>query len=123
MDDDDDVEESEPIQEDVEEAVEEVANNDIEVLTVAPLAPSAPTTNASLVNESDPDPINKYCTCTKSTCKCCRDVGLPVLPVRGSGCATIQFLEDEKMLVTLQYGDLVLVQRQISGSYSCVRFV
>lgn len=94
-------------------------SNDIaEAVTVAPLAPSAPTTNATAVNENDPNPINRYCTCSQSTCKCCREIGLPILPVRGPGCATMQYLEDDKMLVTIQYGDFVLAQRQISGSYS-----
>lgn len=98
-------------------------SNDIaEDITVPPLAPSAPTTN-STVNENDPNPINRYCTCSQSTCKCCREIGLPILPVRGPGCATMQYLEDDKMLVTIQYGDFVLAQRQISGSYpsdSCI---
>lgn len=118
---DDDVDDSDAAvedtdaQENVEEVVDEVSDvsNDIaEVVTVAAL----PVTNTTLdVNENDPNPINRYCTCSESTCKCCREIGLPILPVRGPGCATIQYLEDDKMLVTIQYGDFVIAQRQISG--------
>lgn len=108
--------ENEPVQDDVEDVVDEVSDvsNDIaEVVTVAAI----PTTNSTLdVNENDPNPINRYCTCSEATCKCCREIGLPILPVRGPGCATVQYLEDDKMLVTIQYGDFVIAQRQISGT-------
>lgn len=109
-------------QDDVEDVVEDVSdvNNDIaaEIATVAAI----PTTNTTLdVNENDPNPINRYCTCSESTCKCCREIGLPILPVRGPGCATVQYLEDDKMLVTIQYGDFVIAQRQISGSIKVSR--
>ncbi|KAG4078004.1 hypothetical protein HA402_002055 [Bradysia odoriphaga] len=113
-----DGDENDIVQEDVDDVVDEVSDvsNDIaDTATVAPLAPTAPTTNSSAVNENDPNPINRYCTCSESTCKCCREIGLPILPVRGPGCATMQYLEDDKMLVTIQYGDFVIAQRQISG--------
>lgn len=103
------------VQEDVEDEVDEVSevSNDIDVATVAAI----PITNTTVetINENDPNPINKYCTCSQSTCKCCREIGLPILPIRGPGCATMQYLEDDKMLVTVQYGDFVIAQRQISG--------
>lgn len=115
--DDTDVTDNDSVQdEDVEDVVDEVSDvsNDIaEIVTVAAI----PTTNTtSGVNENDPNPINRYCTCSEATCKCCREIGLPILPVRGPGCATMQYLEDDKMLVTIQYGDFVIAQRQISGS-------
>lgn len=73
--------------------------------------------NDTVVNQNDPNPINRYCTCAAASCKCCRDFSLPIVPIRGPGCATLKYLEDDKMLVTVKYGDIVLTSRTISGEY------
>lgn len=67
------------------------------------------------VNENDPNPINKYCSCTSAQCKCCRDFALPIIPIRGPGCATIRYLNDDRVAVTIKYGDFVLTQRTIDS--------
>lgn len=66
-------------------------------------------------NVNDPNPINKFCTCSKSQCKCCRDFSLPLVLVRGPGCATVRYLEEDKMAIQIKYGDFVLASRTISG--------
>lgn len=71
-----------------------------------------------VVNQNDPNPINRYCTCAAASCKCCREFSLPIVPIRGPGCATLKYLEDDKMLVTVKYGDIVLTSRTISGRQS-----
>lgn len=76
--------------------------------------PSA-STEAEPINENDPNPINRYCTCTDSLCKCCRDFALPIVPVRGPGCATVRYLSDDRMSISVKYGDIVLASRTISG--------
>lgn len=78
---------------------------------VGSLAPNA----TAVVNQNDPNPINRYCTCAAASCKCCRDFSLPIVPLRGPGCATLKYLEEDKMLVTVKYGDIVLTSRTISG--------
>lgn len=67
------------------------------------------------VNNDDPNPINKYCVCSEAQCKCCRDFSIPLMPVRGPGCATIRYLDNDKLGVTIKYGDLVLASRQIDS--------
>ncbi|KAJ6638813.1 hypothetical protein Bhyg_11551 [Pseudolycoriella hygida] len=110
-----DDDENDIVEEDIEDTVDEVSDVSNDIAEIATIA-AVPVTNTSVnVNENDPNPINKYCTCSESTCKCCREIGLPILPVRGPGCATLQYLEDDKMLVTIQYGDFVIAQRQISA--------
>lgn len=67
------------------------------------------------VNENDPNPINKYCSCSSATCKCCREFGIPLIPIRGPGCATIRYLDNDRMTISIKYGDFVLASRQIDG--------
>lgn len=67
------------------------------------------------VNQNDPNPINKYCSCSSATCKCCRDFAVPIIPIRGPGCATIRYLDNDKMSISIKYGDFVLASRQIDG--------
>lgn len=70
------------------------------------------------VNNDDPNPINKFCTCSEAQCKCCRDFLIPLIPVRGPGCATIRYLDSDKLGVTIKYGDFVLASRQIDSKRS-----
>jgi len=50
----------------------------------------------------------RYCSCSSLTCNCCRDFSLPVVPVKGPGCATISYLHDDAMMITMSFGDRVL---------------
>lgn len=70
------------------------------------------------VNNDDPNPINKFCTCSEAQCKCCREFSIPLIPVRGPGCATIRYLDNDKLGVTIKYGDFVLASRQIDSKRS-----
>lgn len=72
------------------------------------------------VNTNDPNPINKFCTCSKSQCKCCRDFALPLVLVRGPGCATVRYIEEDKMAIQIKYGDFVLASRTVSGLHIIV---
>lgn len=104
----------------VEEEISEVVGDQVaaaaEPAVVQAAAPAvAVIANDTVVNQNDPNPINRYCTCAAASCKCCRDFSLPIVPIRGPGCATLKYLEDDKMLVTVKYGDIVLTSRTISG--------
>lgn len=88
-------------------------------IETAPSVPVLESNDVSApVNENDPNPINKYCSCSSSQCKCCRDFMLPIIPIRGPGCATIRYLEDDKVAVTIKYGDFVLTSRTINARRS-----
>lgn len=111
----------------VEEEVAEVADDQVAaaaepaaVVQAAVPAAVAIANNNTVVNQNDPNPINRYCTCAAASCKCCRDFSLPIVPIRGPGCATLKYLEDDKMLVTVKYGDIVLTSRTISGECSVI---
>ena len=71
---------------------------------------------ASAENEDDANPINRYCKCTSFECDCCRDFSLPLVPIRGPGCANIRYLEGDRMSVGIKFGNRVLANRIISGS-------
>lgn len=100
-------------EDDANEIYEEVTQGIVH--TDIPANVSSAVAAADAVNENDPNPINRYCTCAAASCKCCRDFSLPIVPLRGPGCATLKYLEDDKMQVTVKYGDLVLATRTISG--------
>lgn len=105
----------------VDQAVEEAAAVEAEAVSqpgevaeaVAEVAP-APVTEEP-VNIDDQNPINKYCKCSEDHCDCCRNFALPIIPVRGPGCARISYLGNEKMSVQIKYGDIVLASRTVSG--------
>uniref|UniRef100_A0A1B0D3P2 Uncharacterized protein n=1 Tax=Phlebotomus papatasi TaxID=29031 RepID=A0A1B0D3P2_PHLPP len=67
------------------------------------------------VNIDDVHPINRYCTCNADECNCCREFKLPLVSIRGPGCATVRYLERNKLSVAIKYGDITLTQRTISG--------
>ncbi|XP_053950883.1 uncharacterized protein LOC128858537 [Anastrepha ludens] len=76
---------------------------------------SSATDATTLQSQDDNNPISKYCKCTDDHCDCCRQFNLPLIPVRGPGCAKITYLGDERMSVSLKYGDITLATRTISG--------
>lgn len=67
------------------------------------------------VNENDPNPINKFCSCSSASCKCCRDFSIPLIPIRGPGCATIRYLDNDRLSIGIKYGDLVLASRTVDS--------
>lgn len=67
------------------------------------------------INENDPNPINKYCSCSSASCKCCRDFAIPLVPIRGPGCATVRYLDNDRLSISIKYGDFVLASRQVDS--------
>lgn len=67
------------------------------------------------VNENDPNPINKFCSCSSRACKCCRDFSIPLIPIRGPGCATVRYLDNDRLSIGIKYGDLVLASRTVDS--------
>lgn len=73
------------------------------------------TETETTVNVDDTNLINRYCKCTSFECDCCRDFSLPILPIRGPGCANIRYLEGDRMSIGIKFGNRVLANRVISG--------
>ncbi|XP_041975751.1 eisosome protein SEG2 [Aricia agestis] len=59
--------------------------------------------------------INKYCKCTESLCNCCRDFAVPVVNLNGPGCASLRYLNGDKMAVSLSFGKKVITNRTLSS--------
>ncbi|KAL7042109.1 hypothetical protein ACKWTF_001033 [Chironomus riparius] len=76
---------------------------------------SAESTEATISNEDDSNPINRYCKCTSFECDCCRDFALPLVPIRGPGCANIRYLEGDRLSVGIKFGNRVLANRIVNG--------
>lgn len=72
-----------------------------------------------VVNEDDQNPINRYCKCSSFECDCCRDFSLPLVPIRGPGCANIRYLEGDRLSVGIKFGNRVLANRIVSGKSRC----
>lgn len=98
-------------------ADEETNSENNEVLQEINQVPQEPVTEKPVVNTDDANPINRYCKCTTYECNCCRDFALPLVPVKGPGCATVQYLEGNRMSIGVKFGDRVLASRVISGQY------
>ncbi|XP_055527117.1 uncharacterized protein LOC129719721 [Wyeomyia smithii] len=96
-------------------ADEETNSENNEVLQEINQVPQEVISEAPVVNVDDANPINRYCKCTTYECNCCRDFLLPLVPVKGPGCATIQYLDGNRMSIGVKFGDRVLANRVISG--------
>lgn len=72
-------------------------------------------TTVKPVNENDPNPINKFCSCSAASCKCCRDFAIPLVPIRGPGCATVRYLDNDRLSIGIKYGDFVLASRTVDS--------
>lgn len=101
-----DQEQSEVIVADGSDGTISVENNEID---------NKPIDNDKPLNENDPNPINKFCTCSSTSCKCCRDFTIPLIPIRGPGCATVRYLDNDRLSIAIKYGDLVLASRQVDS--------
>jgi hypothetical protein len=88
-----------------------VEDNSVEVSS----STSAEVSTETVANEDDANPINRYCKCTSFECDCCRDFSLPLVPIKGPGCANIRYLEGDRMSIGIKFGNRVLANRIISG--------
>ncbi|XP_055585930.1 uncharacterized protein LOC129738697 isoform X2 [Uranotaenia lowii] len=96
--------------------VEEESNSeDNQVLQEINQVPQEVSSEAPVVNVDDANPINRYCKCTTYECNCCRDFALPLIPIKGPGCAAVQYLDGNRMSIGIKFGDRVLANRVISG--------
>lgn len=93
-----------------------VEETSVEVSSSASSEATSAETEASIVNEDDANPINRYCKCSSYECDCCRDFSLPLVPIRGPGCANIRYLEGDRMSIGIKFGNRVLANRIISGN-------
>lgn len=98
-------------------------SNDVSFPAIAPSGsvednsvalPSDDATEAP-VNVDDAHPLNRYCTCNDAECNCCREFKLPLVSVRGPGCASLRYLGKNRMSIAIKYGDITLTSRTISG--------
>ncbi|KAF6216998.1 hypothetical protein GE061_001350 [Apolygus lucorum] len=58
---------------------------------------------------------NRYCQCTSLQCNCCRDFSLPVVSLKGPGCANVQYLTGDSMRLTMSFGDRILRNMTLNG--------
>ncbi|XP_072945519.1 uncharacterized protein [Epargyreus clarus] len=59
--------------------------------------------------------INKYCKCSEAFCKCCRDFAVPVVNLNGPGCASLWYINGDKMSVSVSFGRKVIANRTLSS--------
>lgn len=94
----------------------ESEDNSVEVSSSASSEVTSTETEVPIVNQDDANPINRYCKCSSYECDCCRDFSLPLVPIRGPGCANIRYLEGDRMSIGIKFGNRVLANRIISGN-------
>ncbi|XP_035895053.1 uncharacterized protein LOC118504552 [Anopheles stephensi] len=99
------------------EIEDEVASPEVvnEVLEESNVVPQETVSEATVVNMDDSSLINRYCRCTAYECNCCRDIDVPLFPVKGPGCAVIQYLDGDRMSVGVKFADRMIVNRVISA--------
>ncbi|XP_020292027.1 coiled-coil domain-containing protein 1-like [Pseudomyrmex gracilis] len=61
------------------------------------------------------DNVNRYCTCNENICNCCRDFHIPVVQLKGPGCASLQYLQGDNLAVQLSFGDNILTSTIVNG--------
>lgn len=111
-------------EEDLVASQNNVVSNDIPSAAASGVVTSNEDNNVALledentevpVNIDDAHPLNRYCTCTEAECNCCREFKLPLVSVRGPGCASLRYLGKNRMSIAIKYGDITLTSRTISG--------
>lgn len=100
----------------VYEVTTNAATVSVEDISTEVSTSSAESTEVPVANEDDQNPINRYCKCTSFECDCCRDFSLPLVPIRGPGCANIRYLEGDRLSVGIKFGNRVLANRIVSGN-------
>ncbi|XP_075156430.1 uncharacterized protein LOC142229747 [Haematobia irritans] len=106
----------------IEEVGQSVATTPAAVAS-APVTNAPAATTAAAATEATTTPVKgedesvlaKYCKCSGNHCDCCRAFNLPFIPIKGPGCARMSYLGNEKMSVSLKYGDLTLITRTVSS--------
>ncbi|VVC95497.1 unnamed protein product [Leptidea sinapis] len=78
------------------------------------------TNNKGLRNGNDDTKIednslNKYCKCSESLCNCCRDFAVPVVNLNGPGCASLMYLNGDKMSISLSFGNKIITNRTVAS--------
>lgn len=81
------------------------------------IADSASIEVTTVENTDDQSTINRYCKCTSYECNCCREFRLPIAGIGSNGCATVNYLNGERMSVGLKFGDRLVASRVISSKY------
>lgn len=104
----------------IDESANEIIQTEVTVApavgtTEAPVAVPAITSSPVKGEEEEASGLAKYCKCSGNHCDCCRTFNLPFIPVKGPGCARMSYLGNEKMSISLKYGDLTLASRTISS--------
>ncbi|KAH0951150.1 hypothetical protein HN011_005243 [Eciton burchellii] len=61
------------------------------------------------------DNVNRYCTCNENICNCCRDFHIPLVQLKGPGCASLQYLQGDNLAVQLSFGDNILTSTIVNG--------
>ncbi|XP_077269680.1 uncharacterized protein LOC143901344 [Temnothorax americanus] len=61
------------------------------------------------------DSVNRYCTCNENICNCCRDFHIPLVQLKGPGCASLQYLQGDNLAVQLSFGDNILTSTIVNG--------
>ncbi|KYQ52747.1 Replicase polyprotein 1a [Trachymyrmex zeteki] len=61
------------------------------------------------------DSVNRYCTCNENICNCCRDFHIPLIQLKGPGCASLQYLQGDNLAVQLSFGDNILTSTIVNG--------
>ncbi|XP_032670174.1 protein PFC0760c-like [Odontomachus brunneus] len=61
------------------------------------------------------DSVNRYCTCNENICNCCRDFHIPVVQLKGPGCASLQYLQGDNLAMQLSFGDNILTSTMVNG--------
>lgn len=107
-----DSQETIPVVEQVQQS-DPIPSTDVKPVETNEIASAASTDKP--LNENDPNPINKFCSCSSASCKCCRDFSIPLIPIRGPGCATVRYLENDKLSIGIKYGDFVLASRTVDS--------
>ncbi|CAG9828417.1 unnamed protein product [Diabrotica balteata] len=62
-------------------------------------------------------PPNRFCTCAKQMCNCCRDFNLKLLNLKGPGCAVLQYLQGDQLAISMSFNDRVLTNTTIKGKF------
>lgn len=86
------------------------------------IADSASIEVTTVENTDDQSTINRYCKCTSYECNCCREFRLPIAGIGSNGCATVNYLNGERMSVGLKFGDRLVASRVISSKYTILVF-
>ncbi|KAK0080248.1 hypothetical protein PV325_000228 [Microctonus aethiopoides] len=59
--------------------------------------------------------VNKYCNCNENVCNCCREFNIPLVALKGPGCASLQYRDNDSLAVQLNFGNNILTSKVISG--------